>query len=207
MNNILNWKWGGLFLGATFLLAIAFVKPIGVSTQFVITDAMVLNQVQTNLIQKDDKSYSSTNAYLNKSKGKYAKNAANPINYNYVFVIAMMFGAFLSSKLKGDRPKSAKESATPKVWRDRFGQTPKKRYLAAFIGGFLVLFGSRLAGGCTSGHMMSGMVQTALSGYLFASAVFIVAIPTALFMYRDPNAPCPLNGCPLKRIRNKLKWK
>ncbi|WP_422158141.1 YeeE/YedE thiosulfate transporter family protein [Lentibacter algarum] len=44
--------------------------------------------------------------------------------------------------------------------------------------------GARLAGGCTSGHMMSGMMQTAVSGYLFAAGAFAAAVPVALMMYR-----------------------
>ncbi|WP_300643307.1 YeeE/YedE thiosulfate transporter family protein [uncultured Helicobacter sp.] len=27
------------------------------------------------------------------------------------------------------------------------------------LGGFLLLYGARMAGGCTSGHMMSGIMQ------------------------------------------------
>jgi uncharacterized membrane protein YedE/YeeE len=53
----------------------------------------------------------------------------------------------------------------------------------AFAGGFIVLFGARLAGGCTSGHMMSGMMQTAVSGYIFAAAAFAAAIPVAILLY------------------------
>jgi len=52
------------------------------------------------------------------------------------------------------------------------------------LGGFIVLYGARLAGGCTSGHMMSGMMQTAVSGYLFAAGAFAAAVPVALMMYR-----------------------
>ena len=36
--------------------------------------------------------YASTNAYLDKSDGKYAKNVAHPLDYGFVFVIAMMAG-------------------------------------------------------------------------------------------------------------------
>jgi hypothetical protein len=53
-----------------------------------------------------------------------------------------------------------------------------------FFAGLLVLFGARLAGGCTSGHMMSGMMQTSLSGYLFAISAFAVAVPAAVLIYR-----------------------
>jgi hypothetical protein len=59
-----------------------------------------------------------------------------------------------------------------------------KRLFVSFIGGFIVLYGARLAGGCTSGHMMSGMMQTAVSGYIFALGAFIAAIPTAMFLYK-----------------------
>jgi uncharacterized membrane protein YedE/YeeE len=47
-----------------------------------------------------------------------------------------------------------------------------------------VLYGARLAGGCTSGHMMSGMMQTALSGYIFSAGAFLAGIPTALYLFR-----------------------
>ena len=44
--------------------------------------------------------------------------------------------------------------------------------------------GSRLAGGCTSGHMMSGIMQTSLSGYLFAAGAFAAGIPTAILLFK-----------------------
>ena len=69
-------------------------------------------------------------------------------------------------------------------WKLRIGDTSWKRFLVAFIGGFLVLIGARLAGGCTSGHMMSGMMQTSLSGYLFTLGAFVVAIPVSFLMFK-----------------------
>jgi uncharacterized membrane protein YedE/YeeE len=53
-----------------------------------------------------------------------------------------------------------------------------------FFAGILVLFGARLAGGCTSGHIMSGMMQTSLSGYLFALGAFAAAVPAAVLLYK-----------------------
>jgi len=49
----------------------------------------------------------------------------------------------------------------------------------------MVLFGARLAGGCTSGNMMSGMMQTSLSGYLFAAGAFATAIPVAILIFNS----------------------
>jgi len=181
-----SWKTSGAALGLAFLLAVVLVKPIGVSTQFVILDGMIWNALSSKTVVIDEAAsngYSSPNAYLNKSGGKYAKSVAHPLNYSFVFVLAMVGGGFLASRLQSNRSEK-KEEALPAVWRSRFGDSPSKRYAAVFIGGFLALFGSRLAGGCTSGHMMSGMMQTSLSGYLFAFGAFAVAVPVAILMFK-----------------------
>lgn len=179
---VLNWKTGGLLLGFVFFLAVLLVKPIGVSTQFVILDGIIGDAINSELVTKTDEGYTSTNAYLAKSNGKYAKSVANPLNYSFIFVLAMMAGAFLSTLMKGGLSKE--ERTMPAIWRANFGDGAMKRYAVAFVGGFVVLYGARLAGGCTSGHMMSGMMQTALSGYIFAAGAFAAAIPVALMMYK-----------------------
>lgn len=178
----LNWKIGGLALGLVFFLAVALVKPIGVSTQFVILDGIIGDAFNAELVTKTDAGYISTNAYLAKSNGKYAKSVANPLNYSFVFVVAMMAGAALSMLLRGGN--GADENKLPAIHYENFGDTPIKRYAIAFIGGFIVLYGARLAGGCTSGHMMSGMMQTAVSGYIFAAGAFAAAVPVAIMMYK-----------------------
>ena len=178
-----NWKVSGLALAGVFLLAVVLVKPIGVSTQFVILDGLVASWFNPELVVEDATAasgYASSNPYLDKSGGKYAKAVANPLNYSFVFVIAMVVGGFL-----GRRTQRQGREAVPPFHVARFGQTPAMRYALAFVGGVLVLWGARLAGGCTSGHMMSGMMQTAVSGYLFALGAFAFAVPTALLLYRD----------------------
>ncbi|MEQ9618475.1 MAG: YeeE/YedE thiosulfate transporter family protein [Deltaproteobacteria bacterium] len=185
MTGQLNWFWGGLALGIVFVLAVWAVEPIGVSTQFVILDGIIWSKRTPQLIKEDpgrESGYSSTISYLNKSGGKYAKSIAKPFNYSFVFVVFIIVGAFLSSITKG--PKATRSDKTaPEVWRNRFGDSPAVRYLAALTGGGLVLFGARLAGGSTSGHMVSGIMQTSVSGYLFAMAAFAVAIPAAILIY------------------------
>lgn len=181
-----SWLSGGIMLGIVFLAAVWLIKPIGVSTQFVIVDGIVWNLFSPDLIteSEDGKGFTSTNAYLNKSGGKYASNVNNPLNYGLFFVISMVFGGFISGRLsenKGDRS----DKLYPKVWKDRFGTSEKKRYIYAFIAGILVLLGARVAGGCTSGHMMSGMMQTSLSGYLFAFGAFAAAIPFSILFFKS----------------------
>jgi len=177
-----NWKTGGLALGLVFFLAVLLVKPIGVSTQFVILDGILWDKVSPNVISPAEDGYTSTNAYLAKSGGKYAAAVANPINYSFVVVLAMLAGGALSAWFRGGI--GADERRLPALWRGTFGDSAVKRYLAAFLGGVVVLYGARLAGGCTSGHMMSGMMQTALSGFIFAAGAFAAAVPTAMMLYR-----------------------
>jgi len=182
---ILPWRLGGLALGLVFLAAVVLVKPIGVSTQFVIFDGILWDAINPAVVVEslDAKSgYASSNAYLDKSGGAYAKNVANPLNYSFVFVVAMIAGAAASALLRGGVPKQ--DRTMPAVWRANFGDSPGKRYFVAFVSGFVVLYGARLAGGCTSGHMMSGMMQTAVSGYIFAAGTFLAGIPLALYLFR-----------------------
>lgn len=188
MNNSWGWLKSGIILGFSFLLAIALVKPIGVSTQYVIADCFMFCQLKPELavetvFEDGTKAYSSSNAYLNKNHGKYVKKTFNIVNYGFIFVLAMFAGGFLASRLGG--PKIEKEETwIPKVWRDNLGSSRMKRILGAFASGFFILLGARLAGGCTSGHMMSGMMQTSLSGYLFAAGVFVIAVPVAIIVFR-----------------------
>ena len=182
----LNWWMGGIALTFSFVLAVALVKPIGVSTQYVIFDGLLLSTIDDGVVKPDTKTksgYTSSNEYLAKSGGKYAKAIENPLNYSFVFVLSMIAGAFLSSKMAGPKVNGS-ERVAPTVWQQRFGNSPYLRYGISFLGGVLALYGARLAGGCTSGHMMSGMMQTSVSGYLFAAGVFATAIPTAIIFYR-----------------------
>ena len=182
---ILSWKVGGALLGAVFFATVLLVKPIGVSTQFVILDGLIWSTVNSDIVIASDQAksgYTSPNAYLDKSGGKYAKAVATPLNYSFVFVLAMVAGAFISAKLRGGVPTN--EQTMPAIWRTRFGDEKWRRYLTTFAAGFIVLYGARLAGGCTSGHMMSGMMQTAISGYIFTAGVFLAAIPLAIYFFR-----------------------
>ena len=47
----------------------------------------------------------------------------------------------------------------------------------------MVLFGARMAGGCASGHILSGSSQLAASGLLFGAVVLLTAYITAHALY------------------------
>jgi hypothetical protein len=163
----------------------ALVKPIGVSTRFVILDGIPWDAMDPAAVVPSEEAtsgWTSPNPYLARSGGEYAGAIADPLNHSFVFVIAMMIGAAISAVLRGGA--SARRSGMPGLWRANFGDSALARHAAVFVAGALVLFGARLAGGCTSGHMMSGIMQTSVSGYIFALGVFAAAILTALLLYK-----------------------
>lgn len=51
---------------------------------------------------------------------------------------------------------------------------------AALLGGFLLTFGSRIAGGCTSGHGISGMASMSLSSFVTVAAMFASGMMSCL---------------------------
>ena len=72
----------------------------------------------------------------------------------------------------------------PEVWRERFGPSVAKRFIAAFLGGVVIMYGARLAGGCTSGHGISGGLQLALSSWLFLGVLFATGIGVSAVLFR-----------------------
>jgi len=115
------------------------------------------------------------------TKGTCGGSESLSVGWQWLFVMGLFIGALTGNRTS--KVKISKEEV-PKMWSERFGEKPRLRFTHAFIGGFLLLFGSRLAGGCTSSHVISGMSQMALSGIVFGMAVFAAGIPTALLLYR-----------------------
>lgn len=180
-----NWIKKALILGSVFFLAAYLVKPVGVSTQFSVLSGMIQNVVQPNVIVEDDtrdSGYRSSNAYYDKSEGKLAKSIKHPLNYDFVFVLAIPLGGFLAYQVSRKRRENVKEEEQESCPVAGENKSFLRTVLPPFAGGFLLLYGARMADGCTSGHMMSGMMQGSVSGYVFAGSVFLVAIPVAVFM-------------------------
>jgi uncharacterized protein len=106
-------------------------------------------------------------------------------DYGTLFLVGTFLGA-LASALIG---RSFRVEVVPEVWERRFGPSVPKRMLAAFFGGVLTLYGARMAGGCTSGHGISGSLQLALSSWTFLITMFAAGIATAFVMFRPAAAP------------------
>jgi uncharacterized membrane protein YedE/YeeE len=71
------------------------------------------------------------------------------------------------------------------VWARATGTTTlAARAPLAFAAGFIMLFGARIAGGCTSGHGISGMAQLSAGSTLAVAAMFAGGILTATLLFR-----------------------
>lgn len=125
-----------------------------------------------------------TAAYLAKpflSGLDYFSENAPEISWGWMLVIGVFIGAYLSSMLSGDRS----HPIVPKLWRARFGPSQKKRMSFAFIGGVIMMYGARIAQGCTSGHGISGILQLALSSWIFVPVFGITGIVLAKYIYKN----------------------
>lgn len=110
----------------------------------------------------------------------WAKKAVPAWDYGSLFVLGSFFGALASALISG----SFRVESVPAMWRARFGPSVGRRLLAAFIGGVVIIFGARLADGCTSGHGISGSMQLAVSSWTFFIVMFVSGIATATILYR-----------------------
>jgi hypothetical protein len=54
----------------------------------------------------------------------------------------------------------------------------------ATLGGFIMVFGARIADGCTSGHGVSGIAQLAIGSFIAVTAMFAAGIVTANLIYK-----------------------
>ena len=157
----------GALIGVLSLLTFALAdKPIGISTGIAqAAAACAVPLVGADAVAK--------NAY-------WAKKAIPAWDYGSLFVLGSFLGALVSSLAS----RSSKFESVPTVWRERFGPSVVKRLVAAFAGGVIILFGARLADGCTSGHGISGSLQLALSSWTFFLTMFATGLLTAWALFR-----------------------
>lgn len=157
------WAALGILFGLVSAAAIALYGPIGVSGTYPRFIGAVLRRVTP--------AYAAGNPYLEKM--------GSLVTTETMLVVGLLIGGFLASRLgrsAGTAPAIEKVHARE--------TTTGRRYADAFLGGFLILFGARLAGGCTSGHIISGITQLSVSGVLFGATVFAGGMITARLLKR-----------------------
>ncbi|MDO9024237.1 YeeE/YedE thiosulfate transporter family protein [Zwartia sp.] len=102
------------------------------------------------------------------------------LDYGTLFLIGTFFGALASSVLS----RTFKLESIPSVWQERFGSSKTRRFVVAFIGGAMAMYGARMAGGCTSGNGISQSLQLAVVGWTFLAVMFVSGALTAAILYR-----------------------
>ena len=148
-------------------------RPIGVSTAFEYSAALAEKTAVPQVAH--------TNAYFSK---KEAEGKPPKIDWEWMLVIGVFIGALISSQVSGDRG----SPIVPPLWRWRFGDSALKRLAVAFFAAALMMFGARLAQGCTSGHGISGTLQLAVSSWIFIGVAFAVATVTTWAIYGKEGA-------------------
>ena len=154
-------------VGIGLLSCLAFLlsdKPLGCSTAFARTSGMLERIFRGNRILKK----------------VYYQKFTPTVDWEWMLVAGLIAGAFISSVISGD----FQILWVPEVWRSGAGDAKLFRWIIALAGGIFIGFGSRWAGGCTSGHGISGTLQLALSSWIASVCFFIGGIATAMLLFR-----------------------
>jgi uncharacterized membrane protein YedE/YeeE len=109
---------------------------------------------------------------------EYFKNTKPIIEWEVMLFVGVIIGSFLAAWFGG----TIQAKLLPDTWLQRFGaDSATLRIITAIIGGVFLAFGARIAGGCTSGHGISGTMQLSVGSWIALICFFIggmaVAIP------------------------------
>ncbi len=138
----------------------------GTSTTFPRTAGMLINSIGFDVSQ----------AQL----GEFADGPAVLLtNWQTWFVIGIGIGAFLMSRATG----TFKRERLPQMWTERFGPSMRTRFGLSILGGIVAIMGVRMAGGCPSGHGVSGLAQLGVSSLIAVTMFFVGGIITARLIY------------------------
>lgn len=155
--------FGGMLLGILLFLAFLLTgNGLGASGAISRIDAAIQDQIFPTHVD--------TTPYLLKMAG----GDKNPLDD---WIIPVFFGAlaggFISGLING-RVK-LETNKGPQI-------TFRTRYLMAFLGGTIMVYGARMARGCTSGQALSGGATLAAGSWLLMFAIFGSAYALAYFV-------------------------
>lgn len=152
----------GVLSMATFYFS---QKPLGASTAY----ARLAGMVGNLFARKHTESL------------KYYQEYKPRVDWEVMLLIGVVGGALLAAWLGGELT----GEWLPGMWAARFGDDSLGLRLAfAFAGGGLMAFGARMAGGCTSGHGISGTLQLSVGSWIAVICFFVGGIAAAFLMFR-----------------------
>ena len=155
---------GALGLLNTFAFA-SVKRGLGVTTAFESTAALTGRRIAPDAMN--------VNTYI-------AKREETPkIDWESLLVVGVLAGSYLAARGASERT----TTVVSPVWARRFGSNPWTRYAGAFAGGAVMMFGARMAKGCTSGHAITGTSQLAVSSWVFSPLMFAAAAVVARSLF------------------------
>jgi len=111
----------------------------------------------------------------------YYQKSKPMIGWTFTIVLGVILGSFLAAWTGGELTGTYLQD----MWVARFGaDSGLLRFMVALVGGALMAFGARMAGGCTSGHGISGTLQLAVGSWIAVICFFVGGIATAMLIYR-----------------------
>ncbi|KAK5079535.1 hypothetical protein LTR70_009371 [Exophiala xenobiotica] len=153
----------------SMILAASFFAPRGGSLLQPVGGGILIGLAQVLSVTAARKPLGVSSAYEDAGKTFWAfvDGKPTPTIESLTFAGGILIGARLMMQLV---PKTLEV-----FYPNRKLSTP-----ATLVGGFALIFGARMAGGCTSGHGISGMSLMSLSSFITVSCMFAGGILTAL---------------------------
>lgn len=155
----------GALIGVLSMFTFYFSnKPLGASTAYARIAGMIGSAV----------------APRHTASLKYYQDKKPVVDWEVMLLVGIVVGACLAAWLGNELTLRW----IPPMWEAHFGDSVALRLAVAFAGGLLMAFGARLAGGCTSGHGISGTMQLAVGSWIAVICFFAAGIATAMLMFR-----------------------
>ena len=159
------WWLSGTLIGILIVFTISIFggdRPFGASTYVPLLASEIFN--------------------LDSEKYVYIKQIQETGSWEGVMLFGVLIGAFFTSVFV---TRTFKISLIPYGWKKYKNSSITSRLAWSFFAGFIMIVGARMAGGCTSGHMLSGSSQTAISSMIFGIAVIVALLLTGRFFYKQ----------------------
>jgi len=114
------------------------------------------------------------------TEGEYFGNLCGSGRRQVVFLGGAILGGLIPALIRRD----FKFQVVYSRWAKYHGPGAGKRLIYAFLGGFLLIFGARIGGGCASGHILSGIMKMSVGSLLFALTTFAAFFATGQLFYK-----------------------
>jgi uncharacterized membrane protein YedE/YeeE len=161
----LPWWAAGILMAALLLFTFSIFggnRPLGASTYVPYFAGILFN--------------------LDPEKYTYLKDVHFAGAWEGIMLLGALTGGLVTSIFV---TKTFRFSIMPTGWKKYKNDSVLSRLFWSFISGFFLIIGARMAGGCTSGHFLSGISQTALSSIIFGTVVLISLVVTGKFFYNS----------------------